>query len=331
MVRTGTVEDARVWQGASIIGHGMSILRNAFLAASQSPWLRERSTRYKFVRRSVSRFMPGETVEDALPVAAELARQNIGSVLTKLGENVADAREAEQVMRHYVDVLAKINAQGLASELSVKPTQLGLDLDAHLCYANLKKIIERENPKRVVWIDMEASQYVHPTLDLYRRAKADFPNVGVCLQAYLYRTAKDLESLLPLGPAIRLVKGAYQEPASIAYPSKKDVDANYFALAKMLVSETARQAGVRAAFATHDRDLIRLICDSSAVQGLPRSAYEFQMLYGIQRAEQARLAKEGWRSMVLVSYGSYWFPWYMRRLAERPANAWFVLRNMLSP
>ena len=192
-------------------------MRNVFLAASQNQWLRERGTRYKFVQRSVSRFMPGETAEDALPVAADLARQKIGSVLTKLGENVTDAREAEQVMQHYLDVLAKISAQGLDAELSVKPTQLGIDLDADLCYANLKNIIERENPQRVVWIDMEASQYVDPTLDLYRRAKSEFRNVGVCVQAYLYRTAKDLESLLRLGPAIRLVKGAYQEPASIAY------------------------------------------------------------------------------------------------------------------
>jgi proline dehydrogenase len=309
----------------------MSLMRKVFLEASQNQWLRERASRYRFVKRSVSRFMPGETVEDALPVAAELAKAHLGTVFTKLGENVAEAAEAEQVVQHYCDVLVKLKAAGLPTELSVKPTQLGLDLGADLCYANLKKIIAREDPARVVWMDMEASQYVDATLALYRRAKAEFANVGVCLQAYLYRTAKDLEALLPLGPAIRLVKGAYQEPASIAYPAKKDVDANYFALAKMLVSEAARRAGVRAAFATHDGDLIRLICDSCAVQGLPKSAYEFQMLYGIQRAEQLRLAQEGWRMMVLVSYGSYWFPWYMRRLAERPANAWFVVRNLLSP
>ncbi|MBI3404469.1 MAG: hypothetical protein HY046_03320 [Acidobacteria bacterium] len=170
------VEDARAFGKAiGIIGRPgvvetMSVMRNVFLAASQSKWLRERGTRYKFVRRSVSRFMPGETVDYALPVAAELERQKIGSVFTKLGENVTDAREAEQVMQHYVDVLSKISAAGLGTELSVKPTQLGLDLDANLCYANLKKIIERENPKHVVWIDMEASQYVDPTLELYRRA-----------------------------------------------------------------------------------------------------------------------------------------------------------------
>lgn len=308
----------------------MSVMRNVFLAASQNQWLRERGTKYKFVRRSVSRFMPGETVDDALPVAAELRKSKIGCVFTKLGENVTDAHEAEQVMQHYVDVLGKIKAQGLVAELSVKPTQLGLDLDPNLCYQNLKSIIERENPRRVVWIDMEASAYVDRTLDLYRRAKADFPNVGLCMQAYLYRTAKDLESLLPLGPAIRLVKGAYQEPPSIAYPKKRDVDENYFTLAKMLVSDAAQKNRVRAAFATHDCDLIRRICDHCQSQALPKTAYEFQMLYGIQRAEQLRLANEGWRAMVLVAYGSYWFPWYMRRLAERPANAWFVLKNLVA-
>lgn len=308
----------------------MSVMRSVFLAASQSVWMRARATRYRFVQRSVSRFMPGETVDDALPVAAELMKQRIGTVFTKLGENVTDASEASEVTQHYLDVLMKVRGPGLDTELSVKPTQLGLDLDASLCYANLKTIIQKEDPRRVVWIDMESSAYVDPTLALYRRAKAEFPNVGVCLQAYLFRTAKDLESLLPLGPAIRLVKGAYQEPPDRAYPKKSDVDANYFALAKMLLSDAAQRSGTRAAFATHDRALVQRLIEYCNAQNLGQAAYEFQMLYGIQRAEQSRLAREGWRMMVLVSYGSYWFPWYMRRLAERPANAWFVLRNMFS-
>jgi len=305
-------------------------MRNVFLAASQSRWLRERGTRYRFVRRSVSRFMPGENVDDALPVAAELRQQKIGSIFTKLGENVSDAHEAGLVTQHYVDVLAKIKTAGLDTELSVKPTQLGLDLNFDLCYGNLRRIIQHEDTRRVVWIDMEASAYVDPTLNLYRRAKSEFPNVGVCLQAYLHRTARDLESLLPLGPAIRLVKGAYQEPAGIAFPKKADVDANYFALTQTLVSDAARQAGVRAAFATHDTALIARICGHCESLRLQKTACEFQMLYGIQRAEQLRLAQAGWRSLVLVAYGSYWFPWYMRRLAERPANAWFVVKNMVS-
>jgi proline dehydrogenase len=308
----------------------MGIMRSAFLAASQNVWLRERATRYGFVRRAVSRFLPGETVEDALGAAEALRQQNLGAVFTQLGENITDAAEAAQVTEHYLQVLEKIRARGLGTELSVKLTQLGLDLGADLCYANLQRVIERENPSRVVWIDMEASNYVDPTLDIYRRAKKAYPNVGVCLQAYLYRTARDIESLIPLGPAIRLVKGAYMEPPDRAFPKKKDVDENYFALAKELISEKARSARTRAAFATHDVNLIRRINEFGGGQGLGKDAYEFQMLYGVQRAEQIRLVKEGWRCIVLVSYGSYWFAWYMRRLAERPANVLFLLRNMFS-
>jgi proline dehydrogenase len=306
------------------------MMRSAMLAASQNVWLRDRATRYGFVRRAVSRFLPGETVEDALAAAETLRQQNLGAVFTQLGENITDAAEAAKVAEHYIGVLEKIRARALNAELSVKLTQLGLDLGAGLCYANLQRIIEREDPRRVVWIDMEASDYVDPTLEIYRRARAAFPNVGVCLQAYLFRTARDLESLLPLGPAIRLVKGAYMEPPDRAFPKKRDVDENYFALARELVSEKARAARVRAAFATHDLPLQRRIIEFGAAQGLGKDAFEFQMLYGIQRDAQIRLAKEGWRSIVLVSYGSYWFAWYMRRLAERPANALFLLRNLFS-
>jgi proline dehydrogenase len=154
--------------------------------------------------------------------------------------------------------------------------------------------------------------------------------VGICLQAYLYRTSSDLESLIPLGAAIRLVKGAYMEPANLAFPAKKDVDENYFTLAQQIISEQARAAGVRAAFATHHRRLIQRIIRLSKSQGLDKHSLEFQMLYGIQRAEQHRLTREGWKTIVLIAYGSFWFPWYMRRLAERPANAWFVARNLFS-
>jgi proline dehydrogenase len=177
---------------------------------------------------------------------------------------------------------------------------------------------------------MEASSYVDATLGLYRRARLAYPNVGVCLQAYLYRTADDLAALLPLGPAIRLVKGAYNEPPDRAFPRKRDVDENFFALAQQLLSDYARRAGVHAAIATHDRKLIGRVIGFAESNRIPRDRFEFQMLYGIQRAEQYRLAREGWRSIVLIAYGSYWFPWFMRRLAERPANVLFVARNLLS-
>ncbi len=307
----------------------MGIMRSIFLAGSQNTWLRDRLPRYGFMRKAVARFMPGEEVSDALAAARKLQEIGIATVFTRLGENVTDAKEAESVTEHYLGVLDRINSQGLPTEVSVKLTQLGLDLDKELCYANLERINQRAGPKSTVWIDMEASNDVDVTLELFRRAHRHSPKAGVCLQAYLYRTADDLAALIPLGAAIRLVKGAYREPAEVAFPKKKSVDENFFALSKQLLSEDARRAGVRAAIATHDTNLIRRIADYAAAQGLGKDHYEFQMLYGIQRAEQTRLAKGGWKSVVLVAYGSYWFPWYMRRLAERPANVLFVMRNLL--
>lgn len=272
--------------------------------------------------------MPGEDLSDALSAARALQDNGLGTILTHLGENITDAAEADSVTKHYLDVLDRIGALGLQTEVSVKLTQLGLDLSPELCYANLKRIIEHAEAKSVVWIDMEASNYVEATLGLYRRARHAYPNVGVCLQAYLYRTADDLTSLIPLGPAIRLVKGAYKEPSDRAFPRKKDVDENFFGLSRRLLADEARAAGVRTAIATHDLKLIRRIEELAQSNGLSKDRFQFQMLYGIQRAEQIRLAKEGWQSNVLIAYGSFWFPWYMRRLAERPANLLFVVRNL---
>jgi proline dehydrogenase len=308
----------------------MSLMRSLFLVCSRSVWLRERATRYRFVRRAVTRFMPGETLDDALGTAGRLKQQQLGTVFTYLGENVADPAEAKRVTDHYLEVLDRIHALGLGTEVSVKLTQLGLDLDRELCYANLASIIARAGAESVVWIDMEGSDYTDVTLEIYRRARASFPNVGVCLQAYLRRTENDLASLIPTSPAIRLVKGAYKEPPEIAFPQKSQVDENYFKLATQLLSDEARATRTRAAFGTHDRKLIQHILDFAETNKLSRERFEFQMLYGIQPHEQLRLAREGWKSIVLVAYGSFWFPWYMRRLAERPANVWFVLRNLFA-
>ena len=308
----------------------MSLMRRAILKASQSAWLRERAPRYAFFRRTTRRFMPGETVEEALAAARELAGKKIGCVLTHLGENVADHAEAEGVARHYLIVLDKIRAGNLPVEISVKLTQLGLDLDREFCFANLAKLIEHCPPEKTLWIDMEQSPYVDATLEIYRRTRKAHKNVGVCVQAYLYRTERDLESLIPLGAAVRLVKGAYNEPSEIAFPKKRDVDESFYRLATMLLNPDARRAGVRAAIATHDATLIQRITGWAASQGIPKGQLEFQMLYGIQRAEQFRLAQEGYRSAVLISYGTFWFPWFMRRLAERPANVLFLARNFFS-
>jgi proline dehydrogenase len=306
----------------------MNPARSILLAASQNAWLRDHAAKHKFVRRTVSRFMPGEELSDALAAARRLEEKHIGSIFTHLGENIRDAAEAETVAEHYIDALRRICDQQLNTEISVKPTQLGLDLSPELCYDNLKKIIAHESPSRVVWIDMEASNYVDATLNLYRRVLAEFPNVGLCLQAYLRRTVDDLAALLPLGSSIRLVKGAYNEPAEIAFPQKIDVDENYFALAKEMLLAKTSQLAMRAAFGTHDIEMLRRLSEFAAAAGLAKADVEVQMLYGIQSAEQERLAREGYNSKVLVAYGTHWYAWFIRRLAERPANLWFVVRNL---
>ena len=308
----------------------MGLLRRGILMASQSQWMREHAPRYGFMRRTVARFMPGEDVQDAITAARTLASSGVRSVLTHLGENITDRAEAEHVTQHYLDVNNRIQAAQLPSEISVKLTQLGLDLDAGFCYGNLVALIEKTPADKVLWIDMEQSPYVDVTLELYRRARMAHANVGICLQAYLYRTEKDLDALIPMGAAIRLVKGAYNEPAEIAYPVKKDVDDNYLHLAQRLLSPEGRRARVRAAIATHDRALIAKITEWAESQGVRKTQLEFQMLYGIQCAEQLRLAQAGYRSAVLIAYGSFWYPWFLRRLAERPANVLFLARNFFS-
>ncbi|HEY6264959.1 MAG TPA: proline dehydrogenase family protein [Candidatus Acidoferrum sp.] len=308
----------------------MSLMRSLLLAAAQNQWLRDHATHYRFVRSTVSRFMPGENFEDALKAAQALATKQIGTVFTHLGENIKDRAEAQQVTEHYIEVLDQIRNSGMKAEISVKLTQLGLDLPTDLCFDNLKTIIERAEKDSIVWVDMEASNYVDLTLEVYRRALQMFPNVGVCLQAYLHRTKEDLSKLMPLRPSIRLVKGAYNEPPEIAFPRKQDVDENYFALAAAMLGAKKENQCVRAAFGTHDLVLIRRLSELASTQGLAKADFEVQMLYGIQRAEQERLASEGCTSMVLVAYGTYWYPWFVRRLAERPANLWFMLRNVFA-
>src|SRR6267378_885845 len=253
----------------------MSLMRSILLAASQNQWLRHRAVNYSFVRRTVSRFMPGEKLDDALLAAEALRSKKIGSVFTHLGENIKDRAEAQQVAEHYLEVLKRIREKGLQAEISVKLTQLGLDLSADLCFEHLNAIIEQAERDSIVWVDMEASNYVDAALELYRRALTTHPNVGICLQAYLHRTQEDLAKLLPLRPSIRLVKGAYNEPPEIAFARKQDVDENYFELGKQMLRAKKENRCVRVAFGTHDVALIR-------------------------------------------------------RLAERPANLWFMLRNVFA-
>jgi proline dehydrogenase len=304
----------------------MSVLRNIFLAASESRWLRERAVRLPFVRRAVSKFMPGETLDDALAATRALG---VGTVLTKLGENLRSVEEADGVAHHYLDAYDRIAAEKLDVEISVKLTQLGLDFSREECERHLRDLAERARSHgNWVWVDMESTAYTDVTLDIYRRLRAQFPNTGVCVQSYLMRTAADVDTLVALGSGIRLVKGAYREPPEKAFPEKEDVDENYFRLAERLLSDAAREKGVRAIFGTHDPALIRRIEELAWSRGLTPADVEFQLLYGIRRPEQLRLAAAGYRFRVLISYGEAWFAWYMRRLGERPANVLFVVKSL---
>lgn len=307
----------------------MGLARNTLLWISENRKLRQALPRYKFIRSAVSRFMPGEQLTDAIAAARRLKELSIQTVFTHLGENVADAAEAKAVADDYGVMVREIQKEGLDTHVSVKLTHLGLDLDREACVANLRSIVaEAERAKTTVWIDMEQSAYVDRTLEVFKEIRRDHTNVGLCLQSYLFRTEQDLIGLLPYAPAIRFVKGAYKESAVVAFRRKADVDANFFKLCRMLLAH-ARE-GARLVVGTHDMNLIRAVQEEAARVGVPASEYEFHLLYGIQPAEQQRLARDGFRMRVLISYGTYWFPWYVRRLAERPANVWFVVRKMFS-
>ena len=308
----------------------MSLMRTALLAASQSRWLREKATRQRFVRRAVTRFMPGEALDDALAAAATLKGRGISSTVTFLGENVANEAEASAVADHYLGVLDRIRERRLDCEISVKLTHLGLDLSNEIAARLMSRIAARAREQgNRVWIDMEGTACTDATVAIYRRILAEGAGVGICLQAYLRRTRDDLESLLPLAPSIRLVKGAYREPPELAFPLKREVDENFFELATRLLSAGAPRTGVHTVFGTHDPILIRRLSEHATRGNLPAGSFEFDLLYGIRRDEQERLAREGHKVRVLISYGDFWFPWYMRRLAERPANLWFVARSIV--
>jgi proline dehydrogenase len=305
------------------------MMRGLFLKASDNRWLREHGVRAPFVRRAVSRFMPGETFDDMLQAARAMAPAGIASVFTRLGENVADAAEARGVAEHYLEGIDRIRAIGLPCEPSVKLTQLGLDIDRDRTRQNLHEIAQRAHAAgSYLWIDMEQSGYVDDTLELTRELRERFPGVGVCLQAYLHRTREDLARMLSIGAGVRLVKGAYRESPAVALATKRDVDASYVHLGRALLDARARHGASRVVFGTHDTRIIVELCRHARAAGIPAGHYEFHMLYGIQRAEQLRLVSAGECVRVLIAYGTYWFPWYMRRLAERPANVWFVVKSV---
>jgi proline dehydrogenase len=307
----------------------MGLTRNVLLWASQNATLRRRLPRLPFVRRAVRQFMPGETLEAALKAARGFADRGLPTTLTHLGENVTSKEEAVEATRHYLEVLDRVAQAGLDAEISVKLTHLGLDLGRDVALANLGRLIEAAGRRdRWMWVDMEASRCLEGTLAVYREALASSSRVGLCLQAYLHRTEEDLVALLPLVPSIRLVKGAYREPEAIAIRKRPDVDRRYLALARRLLEEQAEGHLRRVAVATHDVGLIDRIDAFARGAGLSTDAYEIQMLYGIRQSDQFRFVEAGRPTRSLIGYGPAWYPWYMRRLAEKPSNLWFVLRNL---
>jgi proline dehydrogenase len=280
-------------------------------------------------RRFVRRFVAGERAEDALQVIARLNAQGLLCAVTYLGENVATPAEAAHAARAYVELLEEIERRRLSAVPSLKLTHLGLDLGEAVCRANLEAVLARGRASStLVWIDMESSAYTDRTLDLYARVRPSFPNAACVVQAYLRGTAKDVERLIELGATVRLCKGAYREPPELAFPDKHEVDANYARLMDRFFAADAQATGVYVGFATHDERLIARARDAARAKGIARERFEIQMLYGIRSDLHARIAADSLRLRVLVPYGEDWYGYFMRRLAERPANLVFFLRHL---
>jgi proline dehydrogenase len=288
--------------------------------------------RRALTRRFVRRFVAGRTTADALAVLGPLAAQGLHTAVTYLGENVRTAADAARATGTYLELLEEVGRRQLTTTPSLKLTHLGLDLDETLCVANLTRIVERAREVGVrVWIDMESTTYTERTLALYARLRPVHPNLACVVQAYLRRTPEDLERLIPLGATVRLCKGAYREPPAVAHPDKRDVDAAYGRLADRLLSPDAQAGGVRPGFATHDERLQRHVLDLAARRRISAERFELQMLFGIRHDLHARLLAASAPLRVLVPFGDEWYGYFMRRLAERPANLLFLVRNLARP
>lgn len=305
-------------------------MRSLLLWMARNRFLRRNLPRLWFAKRAVRRFMPGEEPEAALDAAEKFKAEGIRAEFTRLGENVETLLECEDTTQHYIDLMAQIEARGLDGEVSVKLTQLGYDIDVERTLERAQRLAAKAaEGGRTFWIDMEGSAYAEGTISFYERLKATHANTGLCLQAYLRRTAADVQRLLPLDPRIRLVKGAYAEPESIAFQSKQDVNASFVALAGSLLEGAKAGKDIRLGLGTHDVRLIEQIAERATALELPKTSFEVQMLYGIRVDQQRRLVSEGYAVRALISYGHAWYPWYMRRLAERPANVIFALRQII--
>ena len=308
------------------------MLRQLLLGLSRSDRARALILKLPLSRKAARRFVAGETLGEAIDVVRTLNGQGILATVDHLGENTHTREEAVAATREYLHILDAIHKGGLCSHVSLKPTQMGLDLGDELCWENLKMVLERaKRYGNFVRIDMEGSSYTERTLRLYERlCEAGYvENVGVAIQAYLHRSQSDVQRLITLGGNVRLCKGAYAEPPALAFSSKHDVDRNYVELLKTLWSPSALEKNVHTAVATHDEKIIQWAQRFIRTQQIPNDRFEFQMLYGIRTDLQDSLTQEGYRVRVYVSYGQEWYPYFMRRLAERPANVLFLARHLL--
>ncbi len=307
----------------------MPLMRNFFLSLSRSERLRRVATGFGPARAMAHRWVAGETLEEALEGVRVLNRDGILATLDHLGENVTSEHEARDATTEIIDLVEGIAAHDLRSGVSVKLTQLGLDLGPALAAENLERIVARAaEVERFVRIDMEGYDYLLTTLDLFDGLWPRYQNVGLVIQSYLYRSADDVARLIDMGVSVRLVKGAYDEPPEVAFPDKADTDANYVRLMEQLFSDKAQANGVFPAIATHDEHLIAWAREHARERQISPERFEFQMLYGIRPGLQHQLVADGYRVRAYVPYGRQWFPYFMRRLAERPANVVFLARNM---
>jgi len=315
------------------------MLRSFLISLSKAEWAQRLVTRWKFAWLAASRFVAGNSIQDAVLVVRELNARGMNVTLDHLGESTTTHAEALRAADEILELLDQIELAGLRANVSIKLTQIGLDLDEQLCCQNLEQILTRAGQYgNFVRIDMEDTPYTDKTIHLYQQMRhKDHMQTGLVIQSYLLRSGKDILNLLAEGTRIRLVKGAYKEPPELAFPKKADVDSNFDLLAKRLVDSSLAlgSSGLSTdgrippitALGTHDPKRIQLAKEYATRVGLPRQALEFQMLYGIRRDLQSQCITEGYPVRIYVPYGTHWYPYFMRRLAERPANVWFFVSN----
>jgi len=303
------------------------LTRSALIYLSRQEGLKNFATRFSPFKKLTTRFIAGETTAEAVAAIRDINARGCSASFDHLNESVSNVAATEDEVREYLHLLDLIDQTGINSNVSIKLTQFGLEIDPELAYRNARQIVEESKRRNnFVRVDMEGSNVTQVTIDIFKRLRSEFElnDVGIVLQSYLYRTEQDARDLLKIPARIRLCKGAYDEPAEVAYPDKKDVDANYVRVMQLLLS-----SGTYHGIATHDPKMIDATVDFVQREGIPKSAFEFQMLYGIRRDLQEQLARDGWGMRVYVPYGKHWYPYFMRRLAERPANIWFVMKNFL--